>query len=137
MSAEALTRDLGTVAHSGTRELSEKIKQSQQAGEQAGEKAGQQKPDLNLIGQFGVGFYSGYLAADRIEVVSRAAGEESASRWVSEGKDNFTVEPAERDEIGTSIVLHLKEGQTEYADEWRLRDLVRRYSDFIQYPIEL
>jgi molecular chaperone HtpG len=129
MNAEALARDLGTVAHSGTRELSEKLKQSQQEG--------QQKPDLNLIGQFGVGFYSGYLAADRIEVVSRAAGEEGASRWISEGKDSFTVEPAERDEIGTSIVLHLKPEQAEYADEWRLRDLVRRYSDFIQYPIEL
>jgi molecular chaperone HtpG len=131
MNAESLARDLGTVAHSGTRELSEKLKEAQ-----AADKDGK-KPDLNLIGQFGVGFYSGYLVADRIEVVSRAAGEAGAQRWASEGKDSFTVEPAERDEQGSSVILHLKPEHEDYADEWKLRDLVRRYSDFIQYPIEL
>lgn len=125
MSEATLTKDLGTVAHSGTRELAEKLKQASD------------KPDLSLIGQFGVGFYSGYLVADRIEVVSRAAGSEKAHRWASEGKDGFTIEPAERDEIGTSVTLHLKKEHEDYGDEWKLRDLVRRYSDFIQYKIEL
>jgi molecular chaperone HtpG len=127
MDNSSLTKDLGTIAHSGTRQLVDKLKQAQSAG----------SSDLNLIGQFGVGFYSGYLVADKIDVVSRAAGSEEAFRWSSDGKDNFSVGAAERDEIGTSVVLHLKPEQSEYASEWKLRELVRRYSDFIQHKIEL
>ncbi len=129
MSEAALQKDLGTVAHSGTRELAEKLKQQ---GDQAKDKA-----DVNLIGQFGVGFYSGYLVADRIEVVSRAAGSDKAYRWASDGKASFSIEPAERDEIGTSVVLHLTKEHEDLCEEWKLRDLVRRYSDFIQHTIEL
>ncbi|MFW5921499.1 MAG: ATP-binding protein, partial [Polyangiales bacterium] len=81
MNAEELARDLGTVAHSGSQELLEKLENAK-------------KGDLELIGQFGVGFYSAFLVADRVEVTSRAAGETRAHRWVSEGKDTFTIEPA-------------------------------------------
>ena len=125
MGEAELAKNLGTVARSGTREFSDKLREAQA------------QSDVRLIGQFGVGFYSGYLVADRIEVVSRAAGSTSAHRWASDGKDSFTVEPAERDSIGTSVILHLKPEQEEFLDEWRLRDLVRRYSDFISHKIEL
>jgi molecular chaperone HtpG len=125
MTEASLIKDLGTVARSGSKELVERLKQADQ------------KHDLRLIGQFGVGFYSGYLVADRIEVVSRAAGVEQAFKWSSEGKDSFEIEPSQRDEVGTTIVLHLKSEFEDYAREWRLRELVERYSNFIAYPIEL
>ncbi len=125
MSEEALTKDLGTVARSGSKELLERLQQAEQ------------KHDMKLIGQFGVGFYSGFLVADHIEVVSRAAGSETANKWISTGQDTFTVEPAEREEVGTSIVLHLKSDFEDYTREWKLKELIERYSNFIQYPIEL
>jgi molecular chaperone HtpG len=128
MSEAALTKDLGTVARSGSKELIERLR------------VAEQKHDLKLIGQFGVGFYSGYLVADRIEVLSRAAGSEQSYKWSSDGKESFEVvaaEPSERGEVGTSIVLHLKSEFTDYAREWRLRELVERYSNFISYPIEI
>lgn len=123
MTAEDLARELGTVAHSGTRAFLEKM---------ASEKRG----DVNLIGQFGVGFYSAYLVAKEVEVVSRAAGTDKAHRWLSEGAETFTIEPAERESQGTSVILHLKP-DADYADPFRIRALVRRYSDFLDYPIEL
>jgi molecular chaperone HtpG len=125
MTAEALAKDLGTVARSGSKELIERLSKNDQ------------KHDLKLIGQFGVGFYSGYLVADRIDVISRAAGADVANKWTSVGKDTFMIEPSGRDEVGTSVVLHLKSEFEEYAREWRLRELVERYSNFISYPIEL
>ena len=94
--------------------------------------------DTRLIGQFGVGFYSAYLVADRVEVVSRAAGTgQTAHRWVSEGKDTFRTEPAEREGRGTAVTLHLQAEQKEFLDDWRLRDLVKRYSDYVNHPIQL
>ncbi len=125
MSAQTLAEDLGTVARSGTREFAQKLQQAKDKG------------DVSLIGQFGVGFYSGYLVADQITVLSRAAGSAEAHRWASEGKDSFSIEPATREEIGTSVVLQLKPDQEGYLDEWKLRDLVRQYSDFISHKIEL
>ncbi|MBV9948146.1 MAG: ATP-binding protein, partial [Myxococcales bacterium] len=125
MTEEELVRDLGTVARSGSRAFLEQLAQRGQK-------------DARLIGQFGVGFYSAYLVADRVEVVSRAAGAgQKAHRWISEGKDTFTIEPAERAERGTAITLHLREDQREFLDEWRLRDLVKRYSEYVSHPIEL
>ena len=125
MTAEELVRDLGTVAHSGSRAFLEQLAKT-------GNK------DARLIGQFGVGFYSAYLVADRVEVVSRPAGAgSSAHRWVSEGKDTFTIEPAERATRGTAITLHLREDQKEFLDDWRLRELVKRYSDYVSHPIQL
>jgi molecular chaperone HtpG len=131
MTEEQLVRDLGTVARSGTRELAEKLKLASKKEE------GKDGAIPSFIGQFGVGFYSGCLVADKIEVISRAAGSEQAFKWSSSGTDSFSVEPAERDEIGTSVVLHLKDDCASYAEEHTLRNLVRTYSDFISYPIEL
>ncbi|HXX66533.1 MAG TPA: molecular chaperone HtpG [Polyangiaceae bacterium] len=125
MTEEELVRDLGTVARSGSRAFLEKLAQRGQT-------------DARLIGQFGVGFYSAYLVADRVEVVSRAAGEgQQAHRWVSEGKDTFTVSPDPRTERGTEVILHLRADQAEFLEEWRLRDLVKRYSDYVSHPIQL
>ena len=131
MNADALARELGTVAHSGTKSFFEKIEQAKRS-------------DVNLIGQFGVGFYSAYLVADRVEVVSRAAGESQAFKWTSEGAETFSIEPAERETQGTTIVLHLKADAEDagkstggYLEGYRLRTLVRRYSDFLDYPVEL
>ncbi|MDY7232076.1 molecular chaperone HtpG [Hyalangium rubrum] len=125
MTHDELVKNLGTIAHSGSREFLESLAQR-----------GQQ--DVNLIGQFGVGFYSAYLVADRVEVVSRAAGKDSAAfRWTSEAKGTFTVEPAERASRGTAITLHLKPDQKEFLDEWRLRSLITQYSDYVGHPILL
>ncbi|XXF76885.1 molecular chaperone HtpG [Myxococcaceae bacterium GXIMD 01537] len=125
MTHDELVKNLGTIAHSGSREFI-------QALSQRGQK------DVSLIGQFGVGFYSAYLVADRVEVVSRAAGaQQQAWRWASAAQGSFTVEPAERASRGTSVVLHLKEDQKEFLDEWRLRTLVKQYSDYVGHPIQL
>lgn len=128
MSREELVDNLGTIAKSGTRELAQKLKEAKES--QAGA--------LSLIGQFGVGFYSAFLVADRVEVISRPAGSSTeAHKWISEGKGSFTVEPAERAEHGTSVVLHLGREHREFADPVRLRHLVERYSDYLSWPIEL
>jgi len=126
MTEAELIENLGTVARSGSQAFLAKLEESA-------------KKDVSLIGQFGVGFYSAYLVADRVEVVSRAAGSEQAFRWSSTGKDSFEVDRADADKPtrGTRIELHLKEDQKNLLDEWTLRDLVRRYSDYIAYPIEL
>ncbi|MCB9597152.1 MAG: molecular chaperone HtpG [Sandaracinaceae bacterium] len=125
MSREELVDHLGTIARSGTRELAKKLAEAKETG------------DLSLIGQFGVGFYSSYLVADRVEVVSRKAGTEEAHRWISEAKESFSVEPAERDEHGTSVILHLGEEHRGFLDPVRLRELIARYSDYLAWPVEL
>ncbi len=127
MSEEELIANLGTIARSGTKEFTEKIKAAADA----------QAKSTQLIGQFGVGFYSAYLVADQVEVISRAAGSDKAFRWASEAKDGFTVEPAERETRGTTIILHLKEEQKEFADAYRIKDVIRRHSDYVGHPIEL
>jgi len=124
MTETELVENLGTVARSGSQAFLAKLEETA-------------KKDVSLIGQFGVGFYSAYLVADRVDVVTRAAGSDHAFRWSSSGKDTFAVEPAERAARGTTIELHLKPDQKNLLDEWTLRDLVRRYSDYIAYPIEL
>ena len=124
MSEEDLKQSLGTIAWSGSREFLKKL-------EQKGPDAPQ------LIGQFGVGFYSAFLVAERVEVISRAAGTEQACRWESTGEGGFSTDVAERASAGTSIILHLKKESLEYLDPYRLRQLVERYSDYLSYPIEL
>ena len=125
MSAEELARNLGTIAWSGSREFLDRLEQAQK------------KDNLELIGQFGVGFYSAYLVAERVDVVSRAAGSSEANRWSSDGKEGFSIEPAERAERGTAVVLHLKEDARQYLDAAALRRLVERYSDYLSHPIEV
>jgi molecular chaperone HtpG len=122
MDEAELVKNLGTIAHSGSREFLERMKE---------------KKDVTLIGQFGVGFYSGYLVADRVEVVSRKRGATEAHRWRSDGKSGFSTEPATRDSRGTSVILHMKEEHAEFLKPWRIRELVKRYSDYVGYPIEL
>ncbi len=125
MTQEELQKNLGTIAWSGSKEFLAKLKAA----------GGQDVP--RLIGQFGVGFYSAYLVADRVSVVSRAAGSAEAFRWESSGEDGFTIEPAERDSAGTSVTLHLKEDQRDYLQTYRLRELIQRYSDYVAHSIEL
>jgi molecular chaperone HtpG len=125
MTHDELVRDLGTVARSGSKAFLEQLK------------AKGEGKDLSLIGQFGVGFYSAYLVADRVEVVSRAAGTDEAWRWRSDGKESFFVDTDTRETRGTSIVLYLKDDQKEFLDAWRLKDLVVRYSDYVSHPIRI
>jgi len=128
MNEEDLKQSLGTIAWSGSREF---LKQQLEG------KTPDAKDLPQLIGQFGVGFYSSFLVAERVEVVSRAAGTEKAYRWESTGEGGFSIDEAERASAGTSIILHLKKESLEYADPYRLRQLVERYSDYLSYPIEL
>jgi molecular chaperone HtpG len=125
MSAEELEENLGTIARSGTRQFVEAL-QAAQKGE-----------GMQLIGQFGVGFYSAYLVADRVSVVSRAAGSNEASLWESDAKETFSISPAERETQGTTVTLHLRPEHKEYAEDFRIRRLIERYSDYIPHPIEL
>lgn len=128
MSREELITNLGTIAHSGSRQFIEGLQKAAQAASQG---------DVSLIGQFGVGFYSSYLVADRVEVISRSAHSDEAWRWESTAQDTFTVEPAEREGRGTTIVLHLKEDQQDFLDTWRLRQVISRYADYVSHRIEL
>jgi molecular chaperone HtpG len=124
MNREEAISHLGTIARSGTAEFFGKL-------------TGDAQKDSQLIGQFGVGFYSAFIVADRVEVLSRKAGEPAASgvRWQSGADGEFTVETVERDQRGTTVILHLKEDAKEFADPWRLRALVRRYSDHLAFPV--
>ena len=124
MSEEDLVSHLGTIARSGTKNFLYQL-------------SGDAKRDSNLIGQFGVGFYSAFMVADRIEVVSRKAGEEKAWRWISDGKTGFEIEPAERDAAGTTVLLHLNDEGKQYANSWRLQEVVKKYSNHIAFPIFL
>jgi molecular chaperone HtpG len=124
MNEEDLVSHLGTIARSGTKTFLSQL-------------SADAKKDSNLIGQFGVGFYSAFMVADRVEVVSRKAGEEQAWRWVSDGQTGFDVEPAERSVAGTTILLHFNEEGKQYANSWRLREIVKKYSNHIAFPIFL
>ncbi len=124
MSREDAVSHLGTIARSGTAQFLESL-------------TGDQKKDSQLIGQFGVGFYSCFIVADKVIVETRRAGlpKEEAVRWESSGEADFSVESIEREKRGTTIILHLKEEALEYADGWRLRNIVKKYSDHISLPV--
>ena len=124
MNEEDLISHLGTIARSGTKNFLSQL-------------SGDAKRDSNLIGQFGVGFYSAFMVADRIEVVSRKAGEDQAWRWTSDGQTGFDIEPAERAAAGTTVLLHLNEEGKQYANSWRLQEVVKKYSNHIAFPIFL
>jgi len=124
MNEEDLVSHLGTIARSGTKNFLSQL-------------SGDAKRDSNLIGQFGVGFYSAFMVADRIEVVSRKAGEEKAWRWISDGKTGFEIEPAERAVAGTTVLLSLNDEGKQYANSWRLQEIVKKYSNHIAFPIFL
>ncbi len=123
MDHDAIIDNLGTIAKSGTKAFLESLKAADAAA----------KP--GLIGQFGVGFYSAFMVADTVTVVSRAAGAAQGVKWVSDGLGEFTVEPAERAGRGTDVILHLKEDEKEFLGEHRLRAVVKQFSDFIEHPV--
>ena len=124
MSREEVVDNLGTIARSGTAEYLSQL-------------SGDQQSDTALIGQFGVGFYSSFIVAHEVEVLTRRAGQaaDTATRWVSSGESEYSLESIARAQRGTEVILHLREEAKEFADEWRLRTIVRKYSDHIGVPI--
>ncbi len=138
MNRQELAENLGTIARSGTQAFVEQVKAKGGDGKDKGkgkDKGG--NGDVALIGQFGVGFYSAFMVADTVEVVSRRAGEEAAWIWRSDGKGEFTIAEATREAAGTSVILHINKGEDEYLDPFRLRTIVKTYSDHIGVPIVL
>jgi len=125
MTRETIVENLGTIAKSGTRAFLENL----QAVE------AQQRPEL--IGQFGVGFYASFMVAERVTVVSRAAGADAAVKWESDGQGKYTVTEGERANRGTDVILHLREDAKEFLQPWRLKEIVHRYSEFLDHPIVL
>lgn len=126
MSRDEIVQNLGTIARSGTKEFFSQL-------------TGDKKQDAQLIGQFGVGFYSSFIVAEKVSVLSRRAGaaETDAVLWESAGEGEFTIAPAEKADRGTAITLYLREEDAEFADGWRLRSVLRRYSDHISLPVQM
>jgi molecular chaperone HtpG len=124
MNEKDLEENLGTIARSGTREFLQAM-------------AADAKKGSNLIGQFGVGFYSSFIVADSVEVITRRMGEEKAWRWTSDGQGEYEIAEAERDGAGTTVILHLNEAGKEYAYRWRIEGIIRKYSNHIAFPIHL
>ncbi|MCF4165779.1 molecular chaperone HtpG [Zavarzinia compransoris] len=124
MSKDELIANLGTIARSGTSAFVEQL-------------SGDESKDMSLIGRFGVGFYSVFMVADRVHVVSRKAGQTDAFAWESDGAGTYSLGPAERATRGTTITLHLREGEDEFLDPWRLKRIVKTYSDHIALPVIL
>ena len=124
MSRDEVIENLGTIAKSGTAQFLEAL-------------SGDQQKDSQLIGQFGVGFYSSFIVAERVEVLSRRAGSAAAEgvHWESAGEAEFSIEDVEKAERGTTIILHLKPGCSEFADDWRVRSVIKKYSDHISVPV--
>ena len=135
MTADELEKNLGTIAHSGSQEFKT-------------ENAESQGDAVDIIGQFGVGFYSAFMVAKRVRVVSRAYGEDAANVWESDGLEGYTIEPGERAAHGTDVILTLRDNEPgkdgepgenydRYLSEWALKDLITRYSNYVRYPIQM
>ena len=127
MTEAELEENLGTIARSGSLEFKRQMDQQE---------------DVDIIGQFGVGFYAAFMVAKEVEVVTRADGADSAYRWLSNGADGYTIEPCEKAETGTTITLTLKDDTEndeygEFLDSWRIQNIVKKYSDYIRYPIQM
>ncbi|BCM25606.1 molecular chaperone HtpG [Methyloradius palustris] len=122
MSREEVIDNIGTIAKSGTREFFQSL-------------SGDQAKDANLIGQFGVGFYSAFIIADKVTLTTRRAGDTQAVRWESAGEGDYTLETAEKATRGTEIQMHLREGEDEFLNDWKLKSIIRKYSDHITMPI--
>ena len=126
MTRDEVVENIGTIAKSGTRQFFESL-------------TGDQAQDTQLIGQFGVGFYSAFIVADKVTLTTRRAGlpEDQGVRWISAGDGSFTLETVARSTRGTEVVLHLREGEDEFLDGFRLRNIIHKYSDHIPLPIEM
>ena len=128
MTHDELVANLGTIARSGSAEFLKAMSAELDV----------QKPDVSLIGQFGVGFYSAFMIADRVRVRTRSYTEESGWEWESDGSGSFTVTPADGPlPRGTEVILHLKDDAKDFAAAWRIKEIVRRFSSFVPYPIRL
>jgi molecular chaperone HtpG len=126
MNMAEVEENIGTIARSGTKAFMESIKGKDLAG------------NPEMIGQFGVGFYASFMTADRVTLITRRAGDKAAGcRWESTGDGSYTIEDYEKESRGTDIVLHLKEEAREYLDEWKIRSIVKKYSDYVQYPVTM
>ena len=128
MNRDELIENLGTIAHSGTKAFTEALEKAKTDGSVSA-------PEL--IGQFGVGFYSAFMAADKVTVETKKDGETQAWKWISDGENDFSIEEVSKDAPGTRITLYLKEDFEAYLDYWRVAELIRKYSDFIEYPIRM
>ena len=122
MNESDLIEQLGTIARSGTKSFIEQL-------------TGDSKKDSNLIGQFGVGFYSSFMVADKVEVITKKAGEEQACKWVSDGKGEYQIEADQRESAGTTVILHLNEGGKEYTNKFGIEGIIKKYSNHIPFPI--
>lgn len=130
MTAEELENNLGTIAKSGSLNFKKENADNESA------------QDISVIGQFGVGFYSSFMVADKVEVVSKAFGESTANKWVSAGADGYTIEECEKEDAGTVITLYIKEDNenesySAYLEQYKIDELVKKYSDYIRYPIQM
>src|SRR5256885_554394 len=125
MSRDEVVKNIGTIARSGTKEFLAAVRDAQ-------------KKELppELIGQFGVGFYSSFMVADRVTLLTRKAGESAATQWESTGDGTYTISEAAREHAGTTVTLHLKEDDKDYAGEATIKEIVKRYSDFVAHPIK-
>ena len=132
MNHQDLLDTLGTIARSGTSSFLENLKQNK-----GNDSDGDKDAALGLIGQFGVGFYSAFMVANKVEVLTRKAGENESWLWSSDGKGEFSIEPASRDERGTTVTLHLKKDASEFMEDARIRHIIKTYSDHIGFPVML
>lgn len=126
MNHDEVIDNIGTIARSGTKKFMQAIDESKKEGD-----------DVSLIGQFGVGFYSVFMVADKVSLVTRRAGSEQGTSWESDGKGEFTIADADNATVGTSITLHLREEESEYMDDFRLKHIINKYSEHISLPIKM
>ena len=127
MDEEDLINSLGTIARSGTKAFLEQFNKSKD----------EKKEDVNLIGQFGVGFYASFMVADKVEVLSKKAGTDKSWKWISDGKSGYNIEKGEKTNSGTELILHLKKDAKEFLEGTRIQFVVRKYSDHISYPVKM
>jgi molecular chaperone HtpG len=123
MTAEEIHAHLGTIAKSGTKEFLEKMQKAKEGGEH------------NLIGQFGVGFYSAFMVADKVEVTTRSGLDTKAHKWTSDGKNGYELEETTKDGRGTKVTLYFSEGNHELLEDWKIRELIKKYSNYVAVPI--
>ncbi|MCX7727596.1 MAG: ATP-binding protein, partial [Chitinispirillaceae bacterium] len=125
MSRQEVIDNIGTIARSGSKAFLEKL-------------TGDQKADSNLIGQFGVGFYSVFMVASSVKIITKRAGsDEPAVLWESKGENEYTIQYTNKDQHGTDVIVYLKEDESIYCEDWHIRSLIKKYSDFIAFPIYL
>ena len=131
MSKDEMEQNLGTICKSGSLQFKKDLENAENKDE-----------DIDIIGQFGVGFYSAFMVADEVTVISKKYGETQAWKWQSSGADGYTIEPCEKDGVGTDVIMKLKadtedEDYSRFLKPWDIQTLVRKYSDYIRYPIKM